>query len=131
MEEHPQQQTPRAWPRPYAWIAGIVAVVALISGFAYASAPGQASQPVAVVTEYRTVEPSVSGVEAAELASERQRLNKIKGNLNVRKRKLDRLRDRLAARKAALDGRVDEQATPGPSEPPRSSSTPSRAGTRP
>ncbi len=119
MDEHPQQQTPSTWWRRYAWLAGAVAVVAMVSGFAYTSASGRVSQPVAVVTEYRTVQPSVAGIDAAELASERQRLNKIKGYLNDRKRKLDRLRDRLATREAVLEGRADEQATPGSRQSPR------------
>jgi hypothetical protein len=125
MEEQPQQQQqpPRIRPRVYGWIAGVVAVVAMVSGFAYASASGQASQPVAVVTEYRTAQPSSDGLGAAELASERQRLNRIKGYLNARKRKLDRLRDRLASGKAApggrAGGRATERETPGSTQPPR------------
>jgi hypothetical protein len=110
MEEQPQQKTHSVWTRPYVWIAGAIAVVAMVSGFANASpSPSQpASQPVAVVTEYRTAEPYVGGLEAAELAAERHRLNRIKGYLNARKRKLNRMRDRLAARRAALNGPFPE-----------------------
>lgn len=109
MEEHPQQQASSTWTRPYVWIAGVIAIVAMVSGFAYGSPSPPASQPVAVVTEYRTAEPYVGGLEAAELASERHRLNRIKDYLIARERKLNRLRERLAARKAALDGRADSE----------------------
>jgi hypothetical protein len=111
MEEQPQQEAHGVWTRPYVWIAGVVAMVAMVSGFAYASPSQPASQPVAVVTEYRTAEPYVGGLEVAELAAERRRLNRIKDDLNARERKLNRMRDRLAARKAALSGRAPKRAT--------------------
>ena len=108
MEEQPQQKAHSVWTRPYVWIAGAVAVVAMVSGFANASPSQPVSQPVAVVTEYRTAEPYMGGLEADELAAERHRLNRIKGYLNARKRKLNRMRDRLAARRAALNGPFPE-----------------------
>ena len=106
MDEHPQrpQQAHSIWKRPYVWIAGVVALVAMVSGFAYASPSSSALRPIAVVTEYRTAEPSDDSREAAELASERRRLNRIKDSLDARERRLNRVRDRLAGRKAALDG---------------------------
>lgn len=97
----------------FAWLAAFVAVSAAAAGFANGSAQQPAS--ARVVTEHQTDAPEMA--EAAELASERQRLNRIKRNLNVRKRKLDRRRASLAAREAvldareaALDGREDDVA---------------------
>ena len=89
-------------PSPvFAWLAAIVAPVAMVSGYAHASASQPAEVVTEVVTEYRTV-------GHADLASERTRLNRIKRNLNDRKAKLARRRDMLAVRDAALDRRERE-----------------------
>jgi uncharacterized protein YlxW (UPF0749 family) len=108
MARQPQQQRPGYPLRIFGWLAAVVAPVAMLGGFANAAA----SQPVEVVTEtvrevvteYRTVEPQVFD-EATEVASERERLNRVKRSLNAVKARLERRRTALASREAALDRR--------------------------
>jgi hypothetical protein len=92
--------------RVFAWLAAIVAPMAMLSGFAHASASQPAEVVTEVVTEYRTV-------GLTDLASERTRLNRVKRNLNDRKAKLARRRDVLVAREAALDRREHKLSVAG------------------
>jgi septal ring factor EnvC (AmiA/AmiB activator) len=84
--------------RVFAWLAAIIVPVAMVNGFAHASASQQAEVVTEVVTQHRTV-------GLADLASERTRLNRVKRHLNDRKDELARRQHALAARKAALDRR--------------------------
>ena len=84
--------------RVFAWLAAIIVPVAMVNGFAHASASQQAEVVTDVVTQHRSV-------GFADLASERTRLNRIKRHLNDRKAELARRQHALAARKAALDRR--------------------------
>ena len=118
MARQPQQQRSGSATRMFAWMAAVVAPVAMLGGFANASA----SQPVEVVTEtvrevvteYRTVQPQVF-----ELASERERLNRVKRSLNAVKDRLERRRAALVAREAVLERRERALSSDAPPDAPQ------------
>jgi hypothetical protein len=123
MARHPQDRQPGRPPRVLVWLAAVVAPVAMLGGFANASA----SQPTEVVTEvvtetvrevvteYRTAAPRAID-EVGGLASERARLNRVKRKLNAVKGRLERRRATLDAREAALDRREDARPDAGAGE---------------
>jgi hypothetical protein len=98
MAGQPRPQDSGRASRVFAWLAAIIVPVAMVNGFAHASASQSAEVVTEVVSQYRSV-------ELADLASERTRLNRVKRHLNDRKAELARRQHALAARKTALDMR--------------------------
>jgi hypothetical protein len=106
MAGQPRHQDSGKASRVFTWLAAIIVPVAMVNGFAHASASQPAEVVTEVVTQYRTVGP-------ADLASDPTRLNRVKRHLNDRKAELVRRQHALSARKATLDRRQRKLAAAG------------------